>query len=539
MSAGNPKELHAEAQRLFGEKKFTESLTLLDKLAEQFPHDPNIAYARARCLVAMNRLNDAHPICQQLRDVYGHQRGGELLAFIESKIAPPMSAFEVPESKPRYAPASAQAQSGGGKKWMLAAAAVVVIAGAAGAYFVLGGSSDDSKVAAAVPLPRDLPVPDQPTYFADVAPILNDNCTICHHQGEAVPMVLTSYEQIRPWAKSIRTMIESRQMPPWHADPSVGEWRNDRRLAQRDIDTVIKWIDQGTPRGNPEDGPEPPVYTDGWKIGEPDVVLTASSQTLPAELEDEYRYVFVPTGFAQDRWISAAEIRPGNYNVVHHVIVFTADPAKGRSGLEGSIGGYAPGSPPLVMENGRGMKISAGEMLVLQMHYHKEPGTEERDQTTIGLKFADGAITKELRFGTLGTEKFAIPPHDSYFPVEAKLTVDQDVHLEQIVPHMHLRGTDMRVWADFPDGRRQDLIFVPKYDFNWQTFYELAKPIALPKGTELHAVAHYDNSKNNPFNPNPAETVRWGEPTTAEMMYAFFMYTADNEKLKAKDPGGP
>ncbi len=532
MNADQAKKIHLEAQRLFQQQKYSDALAQLDNLEQHFPNDQNVMYARARCLVSLGRLDEARPICTLLSGVFGHRRGGELLAQIDSRAAAAMPAIEIPRSTPRYAPA-ARYQKTGFNKVAVFGAAFASVAIVAAAAFVYRANAKNSSVAEAALMP---PV-DNPTFYKDIAPILNTNCVVCHRPGEAVPMSLTTYEQARPWAKSIRNMVDTRQMPPWHADPTIGEWANDRRLSERDLTTIVRWIDQGTPAGDPEDGPKALTFTKGWKIGEPDEIFMASTQILPAELEDEYRYVLVPTGFDKDRWISAAEVRPGNINVVHHVIVFTAGPGKGRSGLGGSLGGFAPGAPPLVMDKGRGMKIEAGAVLILQIHYHKEPGKVETDQTMVGIKFARDTVKKEVRFGTVGTEKFVIPPRTADYPVSATFVLEEDIHLEQLIPHMHLRGTDMKVWAKFPDGRMADLLFVPNYDFNWQTFYKAAKPIALPKGTELHAYAHFDNSSANPFNPNPNTEVRWGEPTTAEMMYSFFMYTVDNEKLKVQDPG--
>lgn len=534
MNTDDAKRKHAEAQGLFQQQRFAESLALVDELARDFPNEQNVLYARARCLVALGRLDEARPVCTFLKETFNHRRGAELLAQIESSMAATMSAFDIPTPTPQHT-APLRHQRTGANRMVVFCAALAAVGIAVTAFFFYGGGSENWNVAQAVPAP--LPLPDKPTYYKDVAPIFNDNCVVCHRPGEAAPMSLMSYEQARPWVKSIRNMVDTRQMPPWHADPTIGQWENDRRLSERDWFTVLRWIDQGIPRGDPEDAPESPTFTEGWKIGEPDLIFTANMQMLPAKLEDEYRYIYIPTGFAEDRWIKAAEIRPGNIDVVHHVIVFTADPSKGRNGLGGSLGGFAPGSPPLVMDKGRGMKIEAGAILVLQIHYHKESGLMEHDQTVVGIKFADKTIRKELRFGTLGTERFVIPAGRPYHLVEAKLVLDEDIHLEQIIPHMHLRGTDMKVRARFPDGRVEDLLFVPKYDFNWQTFYKAAKPIALPKGTELQAFAHFDNSADNPFNPNPKADVRWGEPTTAEMMYAFYTYTVDDERLRVKDPG--
>lgn len=377
-----------------------------------------------------------------------------------------------------------------------------------------------------------------PTYSKDVAPILNSNCVVCHRPGEPVPMTLLSFEEVRPWAKSIKQMVSSRQMPPWHADPSVGEFKNERRLSEDAIATLVAWVDAGAPRGNPEEAPPIPEFTPGWRMGEPDRVFTIPEQVLPASLEDEYRYVTIPTGFKEDRWIEAAEVRPDNLDVVHHVIIFTAKPEALASGdgLSSGLGGYAPGSPPLVVEEGEGLLIEARSLIVLQMHYHKEPGNEERDSTSIGIRFARHVVQKQLRFGDVGNTDFVIPAGAANHEVSASSYARTDMHIEQIIPHMHLRGKDMRVWAEFPDGDRKELIYVPQYDFNWQTFYEYAEPIAIPAGTRLNAVAHYDNSRNNPWNPDPGREVRFGLPTTAEMMFAFYIYTVDGEQLNAMDP---
>lgn len=533
MSPDIAKKKHLEAQRLFQQRQFAEALALLDELDQNFPNEQNIMYARARCLVALGRLDEARPVCAFLKDLMGSERGAKLLAHIDSCTVATTSAFDIPASTSKVTP-PVRVQQTGSNKLAVFGAAFAAVAVVVAAVFLYSGYTQNSKVAEAIVLP----LPDNPTYYNDVAPILNDNCVVCHRPGEAAPMSLMSYDQVRPWAKSIRNMVDTRQMPPWHADPSIGEWENDRRLSDRDLTTIVRWVDQRTPRGNPEDGPEELTFTDGWRIGEPDMVFSMlRSQILPAALEDEYRYIYIPTGFTKDRWIKAAEVRPGNVDVVHHVIVFTANPSGGTNGLGGSLGGFAPGSPPLVMEKGRGMKIEAGTVLVLQVHYHKEPGQVESDRTSVGILFADKTVKKELRFGTVGTENFVIPAGAPDSLVEARVVLKEDIHLEQIIPHMHLRGKDMKVWAKYPDGRIKYLLSVPKYDFNWQTFYKLKEPIALPKGTELHALAHFDNSARNPFNPDPNIDVRWGQPTTAEMMYSFYTYTVDDEKLKVKDPG--
>jgi len=384
---------------------------------------------------------------------------------------------------------------------------------------------------------------DQVTFSRDVAPILQKNCQECHRPGEAVPMSLLTYEDARPWAKSIKKMVSSRQMPPWHADPSVGTWTNDRRLSEDEIRTLVAWANGGALEGDPSELPPPLVFTEGWKIGEPDeVVSMMHEEVLPAELEDEYRYVVIPTAYQEDRWIAAAEVRPGNIEVVHHVITFTAklqDLAKNgpEGAISGMLGGYAPGMQPFVMPEGYAMHLAAGSAIVLQMHYHKEPGAEARDLTTIGLKFARGPVKKAMRIGTVGTEDFLIPAGASDHAVEASRTYDQDITLWEIMPHMHLRGKDMKVWLESAAGESKDVLWVPRYDFNWQVFYEFAEPLRVPAGSTLHALAHYDNSADNPYNPDPATDVAFGLPTTAEMMFAFYTYTVDSEQLDVHDPG--
>jgi hypothetical protein len=381
------------------------------------------------------------------------------------------------------------------------------------------------------------------TYSRDIAPILYQNCLECHRPGEAAPVSFTSYGEVRPWAKKIREVVETGTMPPWHADPSVGSWKNERRLSRDEIGIIRRWVEGGAPEGNPAELPPAPQFVEGWRMGEPDHVFQmVRPEVLGPEVEDEYRYVMIPTGFTEDRWVKAAEVRPGNLEVVHHVIVFVASQqaimsGKIESGFSGSLGGYAPGTQPLIAEEGRGFLVPAQSVLVLQMHYHKPKGRSASDQTRIGIQFADHVVEKQVKFDFIGEFGFAIPPHDPEYIVEASKVVLQDVVIQTLIPHMHYRGKDMRVWAELPDGSIERLILIPRYDFNWQTFYEMEKPFFAPAGTRLVARATYDNSPRNPFNPNPNETVRWGLPTTAEMMFAFYIYTDADEQLRARDPG--
>ncbi len=416
---------------------------------------------------------------------------------------------------------------------------------------------------------------DNPTFTKDVAPILQKHCQECHRPGEAVPMTLMSYEEVRPWVKSIRKNVSERLMPPWHADPSIQHFKNDRRMTEEEVSKIVAWADTGAVMGDPKDLPAPRQFSSGWKIGTPDAIFTFDhDQVLSPELNDEYRYVVMHTNFKEDHWLKATECRAGNVNVVHHIIAFGKPPgmsfAEGRrrSGAQGEgfakpqaeageqgdqkgrgqhrgrpgfgdvtlLGGMAPGTDPHVMPVGEGMFLPAGSDIVFQMHYHKEPGKEEHDSSMIGLKFADYTVTKQRHADAVANPMFSIPPNAENHEVKAILTLDEDIELKTVMPHMHLRGKDMKVWAVYPDGHQEDLIWVPKYDFNWQTIYEFTEPVKLPKGAKLFAVAHYNNSKSNPFNPDPNVTVHFGEPTTAEMMFAFLSYTSPAEKLDGKEP---
>lgn len=398
------------------------------------------------------------------------------------------------------------------------------------------------------------------TFAKEVAPIMQAHCQECHRPGEGAPMSLLSYEEARPWAKSIKKAVETRAMPPWHADPTIGKWKNDRSLSQSEIETLVGWVDAGAPLGNPADLPPPRKFVTGWKNGEPDMIFKMpKEQVLSTDLDDEHRYVMIPTGLTEDRWVKSVEVRPGNVNVVHHVIIFTtnggalrkaaaergagrglalrrASRGDGSTGVGGGLGGYAPGAlrPPLA--DGYGIRLPANSVLVLQMHYHKEKGQEATDRTSIGVRFCTAPVTHQLRSAPIMDRWLAIPPGDPNYEADSSFTVPADVTIRTIMPHMHLRGKDMRVTAVYPNGQSKDLLFVPNYDFNWQTIYEAADPITVPKGTRLSVKAHFDNSAGNPHNPDPTQRVRWGQPTTSEMMIAFVGYELVDEKAKTALP---
>ncbi len=361
------------------------------------------------------------------------------------------------------------------------------------------------------------------TFAKDVAPIFNNNCVGCHRPGEIAPMSLLSYKDARPWAKSIKEKVATGVMPPWHADPHYGAFENDRRLSQKDIDTIVAWVDQGAKEGNPKDLPPTRQFADGWNIDKPDVVFYLPQEfTVPASGVVEYKYFKVPTNFKQDVYIQAAEIRPGERSVVHHIIVFSQS-AKEPQRL---IAGYAPGEQPAVISKGLARKIPAGSDLIFQVHY-TPTGSETKDKSYVGFVFSKEPPKAEIMTRPIMNARFAIPPGDPNYRVESTYTFTQDSHVYSLMPHMHLRGKDFEFRAVFPDGTSRVLLSVPKYDFAWQTYYVLKEPLAAPKGTRIDCLAHFDNSEKNKFNPDPKKEVRWGDQTWEEMMIGWMSYTVD------------
>jgi hypothetical protein len=365
------------------------------------------------------------------------------------------------------------------------------------------------------------------TFTKDVAPIFYKNCTGCHRPGEIAPMSLLTYNDARPWAKSIREKVANRDMPPWHADPKYGEWRNDRRISQEAINTILAWVNNGAKEGDPKDLPPMPEYTPGWRIGKPDQTFSAPEQSVPAEGVVDYQYLSVPTNFKEDRWITSAEIRSSANAVVHHVIVFVQEPGA-TSRLQGKLlVGFAPGEDPAVFRAGFGRKIPAGSNLLFQIHYTPN-GTAMKDVTTVGLIYAKTPVEHTVVTRPVLQTAFEIPAGHPNYEVKSSFTFNQSAQLYSFMPHMHLRGKDFEYKAVFPDGTSKILLSVPRYDFSWQTYYVLKDPIAVPKGTRIECVAHFDNSTNNKYNPDPAKTVKWGDQTWEEMMIGWMSFVYDS-----------
>jgi hypothetical protein len=371
------------------------------------------------------------------------------------------------------------------------------------------------------------------TFSRDVAPIMLKNCAACHRPGEIAPMSLLNYKEVRPWARAIREKVVSREMPPWHADPKYGEWANDRRLSQSDIDTIAKWVDGGAKEGEPKDLPPQPKFASGWQIGEPDVIFYMPEEfTVPPDGAVPYMYFTVPTNFTEDRYIQAMEARAGELSVVHHAVIYVREPGnqqpKRRDIGTGLLGALSPGMTPFLAEPGTAKLIKAGSQIVFQMHYTPN-GKATKDRSMMGMKFAKGPVNKVITTTAAYDMRFSIPPNAANHEVRAYFEFDEDADIVSLMPHMHLRGKDFIYRATYPDGKSEVLLSVPRYDFNWQVYYYPKKPIRMPKGTKIEAIAHYDNSTRNPMNPDPAKSVRFGEQTWEEMMNGFFDIATDKK----------
>jgi hypothetical protein len=404
--------------------------------------------------------------------------------------------------------------------------------------------------AATVSKPKDV------TFHKDVEPLLQKHCQECHRPGEIGPFSLLSYQDARPWAKSIRGAVLMGKMPPWFSNDPHGKFSNDRRLSQDEIDTLVAWVDGGAKEGDVKDAPKPLEWSDGWTIGKPDLIVEMPNEfKIPASGTVDYSWIVVPTGVTQDKWISKIEVRPTARQQVHHVVVYEREEGslfmKGAKpgipfyppGRKGSppptedkgqglfefqaqnkgteiLGIYVPGGPPYECKPGQARLLKADSDLVFQMHYTTN-GTAATDRTRVGIVFAKEP-PKERVFNTFVANPFLkIPAGNPNAAVHAELTLASDVELLSMIPHMHVRGKSFAYKVTYPDGRSEMLLDVPKYDFNWQINYRLAEPRRLPKGTKLECIATYDNSPNNPANPDPGKDVYWGDQSWEEMLAGF------------------
>ncbi|MBX9789688.1 MAG: redoxin domain-containing protein [Pirellulales bacterium] len=367
------------------------------------------------------------------------------------------------------------------------------------------------------------------TYANQISRLLNRHCVSCHRPGQIAPFSLTSYDDAVGWSEMIGEVVARRRMPPWHADPSYGHFANEARLSDEEMAQVRAWVDAGAPQGDPSQTPPLPEFTPGWFIPQPDEVLFMRDEPfdVPAEGTVPYQRFVVDPGWKEDRWIKAIEPRPGNPSVAHHIVIYLATPRGPRTGPAGRIKNAlltatAPGVRPHIWEDGLAQYIPAGSKLIFEMHYTPN-GTAQQDRSCAGIIFADPkSVRKEVAVQVAGNTTFAIPPGDGNYQIESFYPFRQDSLILSMSPHAHLRGKDFRYDLVLPDGRVETLLSVPQYDFGWQTTYVLAEPKLAPRGSKLHCTAHYDNSPENPSNPDATQLVRFGEQTWEEMMFGWF-----------------
>ncbi len=387
-----------------------------------------------------------------------------------------------------------------------------------------------------------------PAFYRDVLPILQNHCQSCHRPGEIAPFPLVTYQQTKSWAAAIRADVNSRKMPPWFADPCCGRFSNDPSLSVKQVGAIDSWVASGAPAGDPHDAPPPPPWTEGWNIAPPDLVLKMPKPVkLPASGDVEYTYEIVPTNFEEDKWVQMSELRPSARDHVHHAVVYIRPPES--TWLRGAPVGvpftastlhdphlmheahsttsdlllvYAPGSSPDRWPEGMAKFIPAHSDLIFQMHYTTN-GRTSSDQTSLGLVFAKHPPEKRVLTLQLANEHdtIPIPPNTDNYRVEVHGTLPNAALLLSFFPHMHLRGKRFEYNIVHNDGTRETLLRV-NYDFYWQLSYRLSEPRMLQAGARLEAIAWYDNSKNNPHNPDPDSSVEWGDQTYNEMMVGFF-----------------
>lgn len=375
------------------------------------------------------------------------------------------------------------------------------------------------------------------SYSEQIAPLLLENCGGCHVKGGIGPWAMENYEMVRGFAPMMRQVLREQRMPPWHADPHVGQWKNDRNITPEERQLIVRWIEAGAPRGS---GPDPLVErsqpVEDWPLGPPDYVIEFPAYEVPATGVVEYQYFTVDNTMEEDAWLQALTVVPGDSRVLHHVLMGTvnanAGPARGAL-FSQFMGGYAPGTEASGVSGpeNAGILVRAGTKFRAQMHY-TPIGKAVTDVTRVGLYFFEEPPETIKRSGVVLNTIFEIPSNTKDHLVRSYLTFPRDATLYSLLPHSHYRGKNSSYTLEYPDGRKELLLSVPNYDFNWQTSYEFVEPVAVPAGSRLHHQTTYDNSKQNPGNPDPNRAVRWGQQSWDEMLYGSFVYTWDGETVE-------
>jgi hypothetical protein len=395
-----------------------------------------------------------------------------------------------------------------------------------------------------------------PTFTKDVAPILFKNCTGCHRPGEIAPMSLLTYEDARPYARAIFEEVRDGHMPPWHAEAAAGTFSNERRLSTDEKNTLMRWANGGAPKGSDADMPPAPTYSEGWQLGVPDQIFEMSeAYEVPASGTVQYEYFYLPTNLKEPTWVRAIEVRPGAREVVHHVLAFYRakpdiqrapvlrlnpeqmriapelmgqpgkSPRQRLDGLPGRIlATYAPGTNPQVLPAGTAIRLEPGGIIELQMHY-TATGKAMKDKTRVGLYLSKDPSPREVRVSQFFNAQLRLPAGEAAVAVDADLGFLTDTTIWGLFPHTHVRGTKWRYVLELPDGTKKTILDVPRYDFNWQTYYMFKEPLQIPAGSRIVSTAWYDNSAKNPANPDPKVNVLWGDQTWEEMQYTGLLFS--------------
>ncbi len=371
------------------------------------------------------------------------------------------------------------------------------------------------------------------SYAQEVEPILRNRCVACHRQGGIGPWAMDSHATLKAWAPRVRQAIMNRSMPPWHADPKVGKFAFDRSLTVEQQRTLVHWIDQGAPAGLSPDplAQIPPKPVENWPLGEPDLVVKLPTVNIPAEGIFAWQFKKVPLPITKDKWVRAVHLKPSNKEATHHVFAFVEYPKEAKEhepdwgqGANSFFAAYVPGMSVNPFPHNSGQFLPKGSVVSFQRHYITV-GYPTEDDLELALYFHKEPPQVEYKMVSAINMGINIPPYASKHREFANVTLKEEGELHAIYPHMHYRGKAMQFAAHYPDGTQEQLLSVPNYDFNWQTTYQLQQPKWLPAGTKVSVDAEFDNSVNNPVNPNPASTVKWGMLSDDEMLVGYLVYT--------------
>lgn len=388
--------------------------------------------------------------------------------------------------------------------------------------------------------------PEPYSYARSIAPLLQKNCISCHYNGGIGPWSMDRHATVKTWAPKIRQAIMLQKMPPWHADPAIGDFAHNRAMSGEEKRTLIRWIEAGAPRGNGSD----PLLNPGlegpsdWPLGPPDIILKVPTMKIPAEGVLAYQYAMLPVPIDKDTWVRAVHMKPSNRQVTHHIFAFVQYPKerkqeepKWAEGANGFFAAYVPGFPVVPFPNNSGRLIPKGSKIIFQRHY-LTIGHPTEDNLELGLYLHQNPPDLEYKMATAVNMKLKIPPHQSVHNENASVVVPEDGELHAIYPHMHYRGRSIRFTATFPDGTKEPLLSVPNYDFQWQTSYQLKQPRHLPAGTQIFVDARFDNSTRNPVNPDPNQEVHWGPLSSDEMLVGYLMYSTRRKDSRDDSEAG-